>query len=219
MTVRKNLLSVMILMAVLLSACGGAASTPVVMDNSSDGMIPTGAKPTVGTMGHDTPTPGAMPADTGMTETPAWFANTFTDARTGQTFSINDLKGKVVLVETMAMWCSNCMQQQGQVKALHQMLGQRDDFVSIGLDIDPGEKSLDMLKNYVENNGFDWLYSLSPADVSREVAKLYGDQFLNPPSTPILIVDRHGMAHPLPFGIKSAEDLMKAIEPFLNESM
>jgi hypothetical protein len=154
MIVRKNLLSVMILMAVLLSACGGAASTPAVMDNSSNGMmetqtpeammIPTGAKPTVGMVGHDTPTPGAMPGDNGMTGTPAWFANTFTDARTGQTFSINGLKGKVVLVETMAMWCSNCMQQQGQVKALHQMLGQRDDFVSIGLDIDPGENSLDI---------------------------------------------------------------------------
>ena len=231
MIVRKNLFSVMILMAVLLSACGGAASPPeTAMNQGSDGMMdhgtptpeammPTGAKPTDGMMSHDTPTPGAMPADGGMTETPVWFSNTFTDARTGQTFSINDLKGKVVLVETMAMWCTNCMQQQGQVKALHQMLGQRDDFVSIGLDIDPGEKSLDMLKNYVENNGFDWLYSLSPADVSREIAKLYGDQFLNPPSTPILIVDRHGVAHPLPFGIKSADDLMKAIEPFLNESM
>ncbi|MCK7526838.1 MAG: hypothetical protein MZV64_59190 [Ignavibacteriales bacterium] len=37
-----------------------------------------------------------------------------------------------------------------------------------------------------------------PADVSREIASLYGDQFLNPPSTPMLIIDRKGVAHPLP---------------------
>ena len=153
-----------------------------------------------------------------MMETPGWFRASFTDARTGQVFSINELKGKVVLVETMAIWCTNCLQQQGQVKALHEQLGARDDFVSIGLDIDPNENA-EALKSYVEDKGFDWLYAVPSADVSREIAALYGDQFLNPPSTPIVVIDRHGDAHPLPFGIKSADDLMQAIQPFLDESM
>ena len=56
-------------------------------------------------------------------------------------------------------------------------------------------------------------------EVSREIAQLYGDLFLNPPSTPMLIVDRKGGAHPLPFGIKSAESLQEALAPFLNEGM
>jgi hypothetical protein len=60
---------------------------------------------------------------------------------------------------------------------------------------------------------------VSPANVSREIASLYGDQFLNPPSTPIVVIDRHGAAHPLPFGIKSADELLKAVQPFLDESM
>jgi hypothetical protein len=55
--------------------------------------------------------------------------------------------------------------------------------------------------------------------VAREIAALYGDQFLNPPSTPMLIIDRRGQVHPLPFGIKSAADLRQALEPFLNEVM
>ena len=152
------------------------------------------------------------------TETPAWFSVSLTDARTGKTFNINDFRGKVVLVETMAIWCTNCLQQQGQVKALHGQLGARDDFVSIGLDIDPNENT-SALKAYVENKGFNWLYAVPSKDVSREIASLYGDQFLNPPSTPIVVIDRHGDAHPLPFGIKSADDLMKAIQPFLDESM
>jgi thiol-disulfide isomerase/thioredoxin len=160
----------------------------------------------------------AMDKEGEMKVAPTWFSVALTDVRTGQTFSINDFKGKVVLVETMAIWCSNCLKQQTQVKALHGLLENRDDFIGIGLDIDPNENT-DALKGYVENKGFDWYYAVSPADVSREIASLYGDQFLNPPSTPIVVIDRHGESHALPFGIKSAEDLLQAIQPFLDESM
>jgi hypothetical protein len=169
-------------------------------------------KPTDDMMHDETATPNAM------VDTPAWFGAELTDARTGQKFSINGFKGKVVLVETMAQWCSNCLKQQGQVKLLHEMLGENEDFVSIGLDIDPNENAAD-LKNYVESKGFDWLYAVPPADVTREIGNLYTAQFLNPPSTPILIVDRHGLAHPLPFGIKSAADLAEAVKMYLNEGM
>jgi cytochrome oxidase Cu insertion factor (SCO1/SenC/PrrC family) len=207
-----------LLLAILLTACGGATTPDAMME---DQHATPRAEPTQDAMmPHDASTPDAMAAPTegAMMDAPTWFGVALTDARTGQTFSINDLKGKVVLVETMAIWCTNCLQQQGQVKALHTQLGARDDFVSIGLDIDPNENT-EALKSYVENKGFDWLYAVPPKDVSREIASLYGDQFLNPPSTPIVVIDRHGEAHPLPFGIKSVDDLMKAIQPFLDESM
>jgi thiol-disulfide isomerase/thioredoxin len=232
---RNSLLSIMLLLAVLLAACGGAATPDAMMEKPEEAMMedkpdepmaePTHdemmEKPTEDAMmPHDasTPDPMSAPAEEAMMEAPAWFSAALTDARTGQTFSIDNFKGKVVLVETMAIWCSNCLRQQGQVKALHEQLGARDDFVSIGLDIDPNENA-EALKNYVEDRGFDWLYAVPSTDVSREIAALYGDQFLNPPSTPIVIIDRHGEAHPLPFGIKSADDLMQAIQPFLDESM
>jgi thiol-disulfide isomerase/thioredoxin len=159
-----------------------------------------------------------MTSDMPMVDIPAWFDYVFTDAVTGQTFRINDFQGKVILVETMAMWCSKCFSQQTQVNELHDLLGERDDFVGIGLDIDPNE-NISALAGYVQKNGFDWLYSVPPVEISREIGNLYGSQFLNPPSTPILIVDRHGEAHPLPFGIKSAQDLLGYLEPFLNDNM
>lgn len=153
-----------------------------------------------------------------MMEAPAWFSAALTDVQSGQPFSIADYKGKVLLVETMAIWCSTCLAQQKQVLALHDLLGERDDFLSIGLDIDPNENAGD-LKEYTGRNGFDWVYSISPAEVSGEIGNLYGNQFLNPPSAPMFIIDSHGEVHPLPFGVKSADDLHKALEPFLNESM
>jgi hypothetical protein len=116
------------------------------------------------------------------------------------------------------MWCSNCRAQQQQVLALHGLLGEREDFVSIGIDIDTNE-NLGDLTAYVASNGFDWYYAVATSEVAREFGKLYGDQFLNPPSTPMLIIDRQGKAHPLPFGIKSAEDLLDYLTPYLDKGM
>jgi len=218
MKIRNTLFSLVLLMAVFLTACGGAAAPdsmmnekedmseePITEENLDDAMV----EPTQDAM---------MDESAGMMESPTWFSASLTDARTGETFRINDFRGKVVLVETMAIWCTNCLKQQGQVKALHEQLGVRDDFISIGLDIDPNENT-EALKKYVESKGFEWWYAVPSADTSREIASLYGDQFLNPPSTPIVVIDRHGEAHPLPFGIKSADDLMQAIQPFLEESI
>lgn len=160
----------------------------------------------------------SMTGEAAMMKAPAWFSAELVNVRSGESFRIADYQGKVVLVETMAIWCSSCLRQQQQVKALHALLGERDDFISLGLGIDPNEEA-EMLKDYTEQNGFDWVYAISPAEVSREVGQLYGAQYLNPPSTPILIIDQHGEAHTLPFGFKSAEDLFSALQPFLDESM
>jgi thiol-disulfide isomerase/thioredoxin len=151
-------------------------------------------------------------------ETPDWFDFTLVDVRTGQPFTINDLQGKVVLVETLAMWCSSCLQQQVQVKTLKDRLSANEDFVSVGLDIDINENA-DDLKAYTEKNGFDWLYAIAPVEVAREISNLYGAQFLNPPSTPILVIDKSGQVHLMPFGIKSADTLNDFISPFLSNGM
>ena len=153
-----------------------------------------------------------------MMTAPNWFNASLTDVHTGETFAVADLDGQVVLVETLAMWCSNCLKQQGQVQVLHDLLGERDDFVSLGVDIDPNENA-EALQVYTSQNGFDWLYTVAPVPVAREIGELYGAQYLNPSSTPMLIIDRHGQVHTLPFGIKSAEDLHTALQPFLEAEM
>jgi cytochrome oxidase Cu insertion factor (SCO1/SenC/PrrC family) len=166
-------------------------------------------------MKKETPTADAMMGKDAMAA-PAWFNAKLTDVNTGQSFKVADLKGKVVLVETMAVWCSNCLKQQNEVKALHAQLGKRDDFVSLALDIDPNEND-SVLKAHAANRGFDWMYAVTPTEVAREIGQLYGAQFLNPPSTPMLIIDRQGKAHPLPFGIKNGNDLKAALEPYLKQ--
>lgn len=226
----NKFLMVLVVLSFVLSACGGNAPDKV---NNPEETTMENAVPTHDAMMDETmPTHDAAMVDDSqttsdtvvesasdnMTSTPDWFSVSMTDVNTGESFTINDLKGKVVLVETMAVWCSNCFNQQTQVKILHSKLGERDDFVSLGLDIDSNEDA-SKLKDFVQKNSFDWMYAVSPAEVSREFASLYGGQFLNPPSTPMLIIDRHGEVHSLPFGIKSSDDLLAVLQPYLDEAM
>lgn len=198
--------------SLLLSACGSSNSTPDTMMHES---------PATDAMLDKTPTAEQMmeaATPDAMMESPSWFSATLTDANSGNTFTINDFKGKVILVETMAVWCSTCKRQQDEIKALHEQLGMPKDLVSISLDIDANE-NLDTVKSYLGTTGFDWLYAVATADMAREIAALYGDQFLNPPSAPVLIIDRHGVAHPLPFGLKSSDDLFQEVNMYLKEGM
>ena len=163
------LLNGLLVVELALAACAPAAvptkALEAMMEKTPDTMMEK--------------TPNAMMEKTAepMMEMPAWFSASLTNVATNESFKVQDFKGKVVLIETMAIWRSACLRQQKAVKALHDQLGERDDFVSDG------------------------------------------QQFLNPPSAPMFIIDRHGVVHPLPFGVKSAADLQKALEPFLNEAM
>lgn len=222
---RKTLIFGFLALALLLAACSPAKSDEMMDKKPTEAMM---EKPTEETMARDaTATPDAMmeaklteamSGESGMMEATAWFGVSLTNVRAGETFTINDFKGQVVLVEPMAQWCPSCKKQQEQVKLLNEQLGMPADFVTVALDVAPNEDAAS-LKSYAESNGFDWNYAIAPVEVSREIGNLYGDNFINPPSTPILIIDRKGEVHPLPFGIKSAEDLMKAVEPFLKDGM
>ena len=225
MKTRSMVLNVMLFFVLLLAACRGSA--PDAMDQPEDSMMEKTAEPamqdepTEEAMPHDTPMPDSMenPTEEAMMEAPAWFGTAFKDVRSGETFTINDFKGKVILVETMAVWCPTCYRQQQEIKALHELLGMREDFVSVSLDIDPNEDET-VLAGYTEQNSeFDWYYAVTGPDMAREIGNAYGDQFLNPPSAPVLVIDRHGVAHPLPFGLTSAEVLMQMIQPYLDESV
>ena len=191
--------------------------SPTVSEGDSDELV--AVEPTQTNQPEVVPTQDATPTaveaqQEPLKDTPAWFDVQLIDVRTGQPFTINDHQGKVVLVEMLAMWCSKCLQQQNEVKALHERLAGEEDFISIGLDIDINEEAQD-LKAYVENNQFDWLYAIAPVEVAREISELYGAQFLNPPSTPILVIDKGGDVHLMNFGIKSADVLFDFVSPLL----
>ena len=150
-----------------------------------------------------------------VSETPEWFDIELTDVQTDETFSMNDYAGKVVLVETMAMWCPNCLFQANEVRKLRKSLDNPDDLISISLDVDLHEDRAS-LKDYVTEYGFEWRFAIAPLEVARALGNLYNAEYLNPPLSPMLIIARNGEVHQLEYGQKSAESLQKSVEPFLS---
>jgi thiol-disulfide isomerase/thioredoxin len=146
--------------------------------------------------------------------TPEWFSMPMTDVQTGKTFTMNDYAGKVVLLETMAMWCPNCLMQAGAVQKLHKALGNPEDLISVSLDVDSNENS-DSLKAYASQYGLNWHLAVAPLLVERALGNLYSAEYLNPPLSPMLIIDRKGNVHQLEYGIKDTETLQKFVEPYL----
>ncbi len=154
------------------------------------------------------------PSQQEPTKTPDWFDTQLTDVQTGETFTMNDFAGKVVLVETMAMWCPTCLFQAHQVSEMHKLLDNPDDVVSVSLDIDLHENAND-LKDYCDEFGFEWRFAVAPLMVARALGNLYSAEYLNPPLSPMLLIDKKGEVHLLGYGEKSADNLLAFVQPFL----
>lgn len=162
------------------------------------------------------PTAGAANGTQAQNTSPEWFNIPMTDAQTGKTFTINDLAGKVVLIETMATWCPTCRNQEDEVKKLHALLGDSTDLVSVSLDVDLHEDAA-LLKKYAQSFGYDWHFAVAPLEVQRALGNLYNAEYLNPPLAPMLLIDRAGKVYGLPYGLKSAQSLKATLGPHLTQ--
>ncbi|HLA17498.1 MAG TPA: hypothetical protein VJZ72_11440, partial [Candidatus Limnocylindrales bacterium] len=151
--------------------------------------------------------PASPDASAGVALTQPWATAELTDVATGQAFRIADLGGKVVFIETMAIWCSNCRTQQGDaLKALKELNG--SNVAYIVLDTDPSESPAD-LASYERKRGWDaFTYAIAPTGVSRALAAEFGDFVLNPPSTPIVVIGTDGTVTLTDYGHKSTAELV-----------
>jgi thiol-disulfide isomerase/thioredoxin len=197
---RPNRRSAWLAIASLLLVVGCGSSAPVPPANA----VPPAAGPTR----------AAAPSSPGSAATPDWYGVEMTDVLTGQAFAINDFAGRVVLVEAVAEWCPTCIEQQREVQKLHDLIGKTNDVVSVSLDIDIHEDG-PSLKKYAYALGHDWRYAVAPLAVARALGNLYSAEYLNPPYSPMLLIDRHGVATSLPYGVKTADFLNTTLEPFL----
>ena len=158
-----------------------------------------------------TPTGGVSAAPSAL---PDWFRISMTDVRTGQAFTMADFAGKVVLVEAMAEWCPTCREQQTEVTRYRSGLADATDVVSVSLDIDLHEDEAS-LKTYATAYGYDWRFAVAPLAVARALGNLYSAEYLNPPYSPILLIDRRGNTTSLPYGVKVAAYLKTTVDPYL----
>lgn len=205
LTAAPFLLSVAL--AAVACSSGGLAGSPA---DPSASAVPTtdggGASPA-----PSTGSASAAPSSGGGAPTPAieltqpWATAELTDVATGESFRLADLAGQPIILETMAIWCSSCFAQQGDVYEV--LAGVEPGSVAyIVLDIDQSE-SAEELADYRERNGFTGRYVIASRDLARALVDEFGDQMLNPPVTPMVIIGVDGTVTLTPFGKKSPDDL------------
>ena len=113
---------------------------------------------------------------------PDWAALPLTNARTGEAFTLADFAGKVVFVEPMATWCSNCRAQQRTVNGvIPQVDGEQ--YVFISLSVEPGLAD-SRLASYADQNGFDQIFAVATPELTSALVQQFGRGVTTPPATP-----------------------------------
>jgi hypothetical protein len=168
-------------------------------------LVVAACTPAAGAPSAGVPDGGAAAQPTPADAAADWRTAPLTDVRSGETFTIDGLAGKLVAIEPMAIWCSNCrIQQQEAATALAAIAS--DDLVYVGLDVDPNGPPAE-LAAYSTEEGFDWPYAVAPPSVARSLVAEFGDQVLSPPSTPLILVGPDGSIIEQHFGIRRAAEL------------
>ncbi|PSQ43329.1 hypothetical protein BRD17_06475 [Halobacteriales archaeon SW_7_68_16] len=137
-----------------------------------------------------------------------WLTTPMTDVLTDETFTIGSFDRPVVL-ETFAVWCSICTDQQREVWEFHGAVG--DDAVSVSLNVDPNEDAR-RVRDHAAGHGFDWRYAVAPPSVTRSLVNRFGQGVTNAPSAPVVRLCPGGSARKLRDGVKPADELRTAIE-------
>ena len=176
-----------------LAGCVGSS-------DGSDGGASTTTSPSAG--GTD-----AAGTSTGSGVAEAWRTTELVDVRTDETFTIAGFDAPVLL-ETFAVWCPVCTNQQRRIAALHE---RREGFVSVSLNTDPNEDA-GRVREHLDRHGFDWRYAVAPPEMTRSLREAFGSVVLSPTQAPVVLRCADGSARLLETGVKSADTLAEHLE-------
>ena len=137
-----------------------------------------------------------------------WKEIVLKDISSGEMFKINDFEGKVVLLESFAVWCPTCKKQQDEIKEFHES---NREVVSISLDTDPNEDEENVVE-HLERYGYDWRFAVSPVEITQSLITEFGSGVVNAPNAPIVMICEDQNSRFLPSGLKDVEELMEEIE-------
>ena len=140
---------------------------------------------------------------------PTWMEFELIDIRTGETFTIFDLTGKPILLESFAVWCPTCTKQQKEIKNLHEEIG--DDVISISIDTDPNEDA-EIIRAHINANDFTWYYTISPIEMTKALIDEFGNSIISAPTAPmVLICEDLSYRKLVGFGARSVDKLKQEI--------
>ena len=203
----KKILVALIMAVVILGACAQTqerVATQVTTETKEN--TTTETTKTTGTTATENKKTDIVPAEP---KPAGWKETLLKDTRTGSAFKVSDFKGKPVLLESFAVWCPLCLQQQEEMKKLRTQKG--DTVIEVSLDTDPNEDET-IVKGHVKKHGFDWPFVVAPKEMTKALIDEFGIGIVSAPSTPVILVCGDQKTRFLSRGIKTADTLAAEID-------
>ncbi|MFQ5892449.1 MAG: TlpA family protein disulfide reductase [Candidatus Methanofastidiosia archaeon] len=122
----------------------------------------------------------------------------------GNSFSLSDFRGKMVLLDFTATWCSWCRKALPELKDVHDIY-EKYGLVILSIDV---RESKSKVKEHAEKNEIEWIVLL---DGKEEVKKLY--EVSGIPT--FFIIDREGFIFSKRVGYVKSEFLKKRLKKLL----
>lgn len=129
----------------------------------------------------------------------------------GNLYSLDDLKGKVVVLDIWAMWCAPCLAEKPMFLQVEEEYEHRDDIVFIGISVD-GLDRRDVWKDFVAKKGWKSVELLSNYDES--IMKYYKIQGI----PRFMIFDKDGKIVTVDAPRPTTPAFKKLIEQTLNDA-
>lgn len=166
----------------VMAGCQPPASSPAATPSMAESMAPESMAQSMSM----SVAPSASPL--GVLDSHALHGIVLVDVRSQAQLTLGELAAsKPVIVETMAIWCTNCRAQMHQVVAAHELA----DFHSVSIDVEAYEVPAD-LAAYAEREGFDWPFVKADAELATVLRDEFGTAVLNPPSMPKVLLRPDG---------------------------
>ncbi len=124
----------------------------------------------------------------------------------GTRYKLSEMKGKYVFLDFWASWCPPCVKEMPNIKALHEAMKDRADFVLIGVNLDSETKDF---KTFVEKNKIAWPQVSGPESGAEETFEMLDG--LGIPYTCLIGPDGRMIAQHL-FGSKTTEEVKKNLK-------
>lgn len=132
----------------------------------------------------------------------------------GNAFRLSDFRGKVVVIDFMAVWCGFCRLEMPHLGTIWEKY--ENKIVLMSIDIDPYRETEEMLRDFAQEFPYaTWIWAIDTASVYVQIRRTMGQDvsLIELPET--VIIDQDGYIRFAHIGLTPASTFIQEIDQLL----